>query len=481
VITPAESTVVALPEPVIERSTTYSVRSNSDATLRRMLVAADTAALALALICTAATVPSVGAHPLWAALTLPAWILIFRAYGLYGRDLRRIGHTTAAELPQMFHAMLLGCVLFAAYMRLVGLDGIAFSNLVVFAFVGGGAALSLRSMVRRAARPLLGPDRVLVVGDRGPMALLIRKLRAHPEYRAEPVAVVCGDWAGELGLLDVAADDLIDLPGVVERHRIDRLIISSEGIDGEALVRLLRDADRMSLKVSVLPQSYEAIGAAAEIDDVEGMTLLGVSPPRLSRSARITKRALDLVCSVTLLVVLAPLLAAIALAVKLESGGRVLFRQERIGRGGRRFAVLKFRTMVDGADGLIETLAHASRDTHWLLLDHDPRITPLGGLLRRTSLDELPQLWNVARGQMSLVGPRPLVPVEHAQVTDWGRRRLDVTPGLTGLWQVLGRSAIPFEEMVKLDYLYVANWSLWRDVELMLRTVPVLLTRRGAN
>jgi lipopolysaccharide/colanic/teichoic acid biosynthesis glycosyltransferase len=237
----------------------------------------------------------------------------------------------------------------------------------------------------------------------------------------------------------------------------------------------------MSLKVSVLPQSYEAIGAAAEIDDLEGMTLLGLYPPGLSCSARITKRALDLFCSVALLLVLAPLLAAIALAIKLGSRGPVLFRQERIGRGGRRFAVLKFRTMVEGADAMIGALAEASLDPHWLLLDHDPRITRVGGFLRRTSLDELPQLWNVARAQMSLVGPRPLIPADHANVTDWGRRRLDMTPGLTGLWQVLGRAAIPFEEMVKLDYLYVANWSLWRDVEILLRTVPALLTGRGAN
>jgi lipopolysaccharide/colanic/teichoic acid biosynthesis glycosyltransferase len=159
----------------------------------------------------------------------------------------------------------------------------------------------------------------------------------------------------------------------------------------------------------------------------------------------------------------------------------VLFRQRRVGRGGRTFLMLKFRTMVEGAEGMrIDLLPH-SRDPHWLLLENDPRVTRLGRLLRLSSLDELPQLWNVLKGQMSLVGPRPLVEIEDREVTGWARRRLDVTPGITGLWQVLGRTSIPFEEMVKLDCLYVTNWSLYEDVRILLRTVPVLFAHKGAN
>jgi lipopolysaccharide/colanic/teichoic acid biosynthesis glycosyltransferase len=190
---------------------------------------------------------------------------------------------------------------------------------------------------------------------------------------------------------------------------------------------------------------------------------------------------MDIVGSLVLLAVLAPVAALIAIAIKLDSPGPVLFRQQRIGRGGRPFSLLKFRTMVTGADRMVEGLLADSGDPDWLLLERDPRVTRVGAILRRSSLDELPQAWNVLKGQMSLVGPRPLVEAEDCRIRGWGRVRIDLTPGLTGLWQVLGRTSIPFRDMVTLDYLYVTNWSLWGDVKLLLSTVPVLLTRRGAN
>jgi lipopolysaccharide/colanic/teichoic acid biosynthesis glycosyltransferase len=223
------------------------------------------------------------------------------------------------------------------------------------------------------------------------------------------------------------------------------------------------------------------IGATVELDDIEGVTVFGLYPPVLCRSSRAVKRGMDLVGGFALLVVTAPLMLVIALAVKLDSPGPAIFRQDRVGRGGRHFEMAKFRTMVVGAAELAEDLRVDSNDPHWLLLDRDPRITRVGRLLRRASLDELPQLWSVLRGDMSLVGPRPLIEAEDRQITGWDRGRLDLTPGLTGLWQVLGRTSIPFEEMVRLDHVYVTSWSVWGDVQLLLRTVPVLWTRRGAN
>jgi lipopolysaccharide/colanic/teichoic acid biosynthesis glycosyltransferase len=159
----------------------------------------------------------------------------------------------------------------------------------------------------------------------------------------------------------------------------------------------------------------------------------------------------------------------------------LLYRQERIGKGGRRFRMLKLRTMVVDAEARRAELLSQSKDPGWLHLEHDPRITRVGRVLRLASLDELPQLWNVLTGEMSLVGPRPLIASEDRMVDGWARGRVDLTPGLTGLWQVLGRTSIPFDEMIKLDYLYVTNWSLWGDIRLILRTLPVVLKRSGAN
>jgi exopolysaccharide biosynthesis polyprenyl glycosylphosphotransferase len=232
----------------------------------------------------------------------------------------------------------------------------------------------------------------------------------------------------------------------------------------------------------VVPRLFEVIGAGVEIDQVEGMTLLGIRGLTRTTSTLAMKRATDIVGASLGLLLLAPLFAVIAVAIKLTSQGSVFFLQERVGRGNRVFHMWKFRTMVRGARHQQADLAHLNEMEGGAMfkIADDPRITPVGRILRRASLDELPQLWNVLRGEMSLVGPRPLVPAENDQVMGWHRTRLDLTPGLTGPWQVMGRNAIPFQEMVKLDYLYVTDWSLWSDIKLLLRTLPVVVGRRGA-
>jgi lipopolysaccharide/colanic/teichoic acid biosynthesis glycosyltransferase len=193
------------------------------------------------------------------------------------------------------------------------------------------------------------------------------------------------------------------------------------------------------------------------------------------------KRLLDVVLAAVATLVLLPLALLIAAAIRLDSPGRTLFRQTRVGRGGRIFGMWKFRTMVADAEQRRAGLWALSRDPSWLALEHDPRITRVGRVLRHTSLDELPQLLNVLRGDMSLVGPRPLIPVEHDRMPEWARPRDDVAPGMTGLWQVSGRDALGFEEMLRLDCEYVAGWSLSRDLVALARTVPAVLTGRGAN
>jgi lipopolysaccharide/colanic/teichoic acid biosynthesis glycosyltransferase len=198
------------------------------------------------------------------------------------------------------------------------------------------------------------------------------------------------------------------------------------------------------------------------------------------RSSMIVKRALDLAAASVGLLAVLPLMIAIAVAIKLDGHGPVLFRQVRVGRHGRRFQMLKFRTMIPEADALKESLRHRNEVRGGLFkIARDPRVTRVGGFLRRSALDELPQLLNVLRGEMSLVGPRPLVVEEDERIEGWHRRRLELTPGMTGPWQILGPARASLGEMVAIDYRYVADWSLWKDVKILLRTVPHVFGRRG--
>jgi lipopolysaccharide/colanic/teichoic acid biosynthesis glycosyltransferase len=235
----------------------------------------------------------------------------------------------------------------------------------------------------------------------------------------------------------------------------------------------------LGVRVSVLPRMFEVVGSSAAFDYLDGITVLGVPRFGLSTASRRVKRAFDVAGSALCLVFLAPLLLSIAAAIKLTSPGPMLFRQTRVGRDGQPFEMLKFRTMYDGADAQKRELWSLNEADGLFKIADDPRITRVGRLLRRTALDELPQLYNVLRGQMSLVGPRPLVLDEDRRIHGWYRRRLSLTPGMTGDWQVFGAARIPLREMATIDYLYVSNWSLWADIKILLRTIPFVVGRRG--
>ncbi|MBA3364665.1 MAG: sugar transferase [Actinobacteria bacterium] len=249
----------------------------------------------------------------------------------------------------------------------------------------------------------------------------------------------------------------------------------------------VRDLPGVGAAIGIAPGSLGAMGRDGGTDNLAGSPLPGPPSLRFSRSARVTKRAMDLVVSAVALVVFAPLFALIAILIRLESPGHVFFRQIRMGAGDKVFSVYKFRTMVVDAEARKAGLAHlnehvrSSGDARLFKVADDPRVTRVGRVLRRYFLDELPQLLNVLRGEMSLVGPRPLVLDEDRHVDGWARRRLDLRPGMTGLWQVLGHRAIPFGEMIKLDYLYVTTWSLRNDLRLIGRTIPVVLRGGGGS
>jgi exopolysaccharide biosynthesis polyprenyl glycosylphosphotransferase len=471
----------ALPQPFV-----LAARHRPrDCAVRRLLAATDLVALGGAQLVVLAVV---GRQPdveqlLCALVALPLWVVLFKAYGLYDRDIKRISHTAVDDVPWVFHAMLVGSLLFWLYFRALPARDVNARELLAIAALSIVAVLILRAFTRRATNRLLGAKRVLLVGGGPQLDLIARKMRAHPEYGLEAVGVLptsrTAVGAGGLPVLGRLRSE--DLSSVAVAHRIDQVVISHTDVREPELLELVRSCRERSIRVSLLPQLFDALGPSVEVDDVEGVTVLGISPPVLPWSSRMLKRAMDLAGAAVLLVLTAPVLGLVALAVKLDSTGPVLFWQERVGCRGRRFKLVKFRTMVVGAEARQQELAAQSRDSHWLLLDHDPRVTRAGRLLRRASLDELPELWNVLKGEMSLVGPRPLIESEHRQLAGWSRTRVDLTPGLTGLWQVLGRTNIPFEEMIKLDYLYVTNWTLWTDVRLILRTLPVVVARRGAN
>jgi exopolysaccharide biosynthesis polyprenyl glycosylphosphotransferase len=276
------------------------------------------------------------------------------------------------------------------------------------------------------------------------------------------------------------------LPSIVQMFDVERVVVAFSSDSHEETIELIRELKDLDVQIDIVPRFFDVFGSGIAVHSVEGVPLIGLPPLRLARSSRLVKRALDVIGSAAALVLLGPVFLVAALAIKLDSRGPVFFRQVRMGSGDRTFRIWKFRTMSVDADARKHEVAHLNAharngDARMFKIPDDPRVTRVGRVLRCTSIDELPQLFNVLAGQMSLVGPRPLILDEDQHVHDWGRRRLDLKPGMTGLWQVLGRSDIPFEEMLKLDYLYVTAWSLRNDLQLIGRTIPAVLGRRKGS
>jgi exopolysaccharide biosynthesis polyprenyl glycosylphosphotransferase len=285
---------------------------------------------------------------------------------------------------------------------------------------------------------------------------------------------------GEVELLGTTSD----LPELVRIHSVHRVAIAFSTDSHEQTLEVIRSMQDSEVQIDIVPRMFEVLGTNAQLHTVEGLPLVGLPIPRLSTSERFLKRSLDLLGATAGLILLSPLFALTALAIRLNSRGPVYFRQIRMGSGGRTFSVLKFRTMTEDAEvqktALMHLNMHNGDDPRMFKVPNDPRVTRVGGFLRRWRIDELPQLFNVLRGEMSLVGPRPLILDEDQHVERWARRRLNLKPGMTGLWQVLGASDIPFDEMTKLDYLYVTNWSLREDLRLIMLTLPALVRVRAA-
>jgi exopolysaccharide biosynthesis polyprenyl glycosylphosphotransferase len=456
----------------------------------RSLVTADVIAVIVAALVTyvvaqAAAPPAIVAPDNFSFVLLPAfvaiWIAVFATYRLYESQTHAIAPSSIDEVGRLFNALLAGSLLLLVAGQVLKriTDWAVYSPAEALFFLCAAIVLvpSLRGVVRTWILPaMIRPRRALIVGS-GPVGRLVgRKIEAHPEYGLDLVGFVDDADRTALGRTE-------DLTGIVDELDIDWVLLASEGGSYETTLDRVRAVRRPDVHLSIVPNYFELFASNAAIEDLEGMPIVSLPPMSLSRSARALKRSFDVVASAAGLLVLAPVLAMIAIAIKLDSRGPVFFRQPRHGRGGGTFQIVKFRTMVADAEQQRFDLADRNEmegGGPLFKIREDPRVTRVGRVLRSWSLDELPQLWNVLRGDMSLVGPRPFVVHESEQITGWAGRRLETTPGITGLWQVLGRNDIPFDEMVKLDYVYVTSWSLWWDIKILCQTIPVVLARRGA-
>jgi exopolysaccharide biosynthesis polyprenyl glycosylphosphotransferase len=424
---------------------------------------------------------------LWAFATVALLMLSFSFYRLYERDRQQIAVSSLDEVRDFLHALTLVSFLELSIGQALELGGVDNTGPVSVLLLFWAFALGLlplcRGFLRHYLVPRLNtPQNTVIVGAGYVGQTIAQKIRKHTEYNLR----IVGFLDDEPHVLERELDDLPVLGGedelveMIRRYRVSRVILAFSKRSHDRVLELLRDAGLRDVHISIVPRYFEIMAANVGVADVEGIPVLDLPAARLSRLARFTKRSFDLAVTIPGAVILLPFVLLISLSIRLDSPGPVLFRQPRMGRDQKVFHIFKFRTMVHGAEGMREDLLPANESSGPLFkIRDDPRVTRMGAWLRKLSLDELPQLLNVLRGEMSLVGPRPFVVYEDEKINGWARRRLDLTPGITGVWQVLGRNEIEFDEMVKLDYLYVNNWSLWWDIKLLLRTIPVVFSRRG--
>ena len=416
-------------------------------------------------------------------LYVPLYVLALAAYGLYQRNSRRLRSTSFLDIGPLMHALAAGALatllLSAPASHWFGthaLGGLQVTLMTLPAVVLaplGRAGLSI--VARRLGS---SESRVVIVGSGLVAESLARRLQRSPG--TELLGFVDDEPFAPDRLPCRRLGNIADLPRVCAEVGADRVVIAFSKSSPPAVAETLRKLGP-AIRISVVPRMFELLTWQSQVEEVAGLTLMDVAPPQLSVVSHALKRGLDILVSITLLLFLLPAVIVIAIAIKTTSKGPVLFRQDRTGRGGKVFQIFKFRTMENGADKIKGDLRRLNEvDGPLFKLREDPRVTRVGAFLRKTSLDEVPQLVNVLIGHMSLVGPRPFVPDESARIDGWAARRFDVRPGMTGLWQISGRNDLPFQELRQLDYAYVASWSLWWDLKILWSTPGSVLRRHGA-
>lgn len=419
--------------------------------------------------------------PIQAAMT----IIFFVTYVLKGMYRMPRGISWLGEISSTLSATSVGVMVLFATVSMARYPASSRALFIYFwllSIVAIGLARLLHRLLTTALRRRgVGIQRVLVVG--GQNALGRRIMHSIATERSQAVHVVgfvdlepCSDF-GRFRCLG----SVNEIARLVHQEKVNEIVIALPAASHEQMLKIIDHCQRGGVSFRVVPDLYQMRLNRADVDTINGIPLITLSQTQIRGGNLLMKRVLDVVASLALLALLAPPMALTALAIKLDSRGPVLFRQTRIGKEGRPFTVLKFRSMKEDAEKALAQLLHLNEASGPIFkIKDDPRMTRVGRILRQTSIDELPQLINVLRGEMSLVGPRPPLPHEVDRYEDWHRRRLEVSPGMTGLWQVSGRSEVPFDEMVMLDIYYIENWSLGMDLNILLRTFPAVLRGGGA-
>jgi exopolysaccharide biosynthesis polyprenyl glycosylphosphotransferase len=451
------------------------------ALLRRLLALGDWGALLVSLcVVTAATSSTDVGTLFWAVLFSPAWVIVAKLQGLYDNDHRRIRHSTLDELPALISASVLGTLVLDGLLALSPAGTLAPASAI-----GVGLGAFLASFVARGAirflwHRLTAQAMGVVVGPAKAVDMVARRVSTHPETRLALVGYLAP--AGEQEASELPRLGAIeDISRVAEEHAIERVVVTEHEMSEVAAERLIEECKVEGLALTFLPQHYGLLGPGIELNRLAELPVLDFRFSDPPRSTLAMKRAMDITISALLLTLLSPLLVVLAVWILLDDGRPVVFRQRRAGRDGDPFTMVKFRTMVaDAEQRLPELVDLQSLDEPAFKIPDDPRVTRSGRWLRRTSVDELPQLWNVLRGDMSLVGPRPEEESVVALYDERQRGRLAVKPGLTGPMQVYGRSDLTFEERLAMERDYLDNLSLLTDLEILLRTPRAMVRGEGA-
>ncbi len=441
---------------------------NRDSYRRRMLVAAD--AVAALLVCgTVAELSGDPAATLVALAYVPVWVLLSKLQGLYDRDHRTLRHLTVDEFPQLLTWALTGTLALGFLMVATATD--TFDRVFVGVFVVAlVSALFLRALARLLWRRLTSPERAIIVGDGALAQAARRKLELFPDTHVHVVNTAPTNGARESGT--ILSERLVG---------VERVILACQALNEEVLAQYVRVCRMLEIKLSVVPPVRGMFGTAVELRHIADLPVVEYNTWNVSRSTLFLKRALDVSIALGVGILLLPVAALVGLAVRLDSKGPIIFSQRRAGRYGRPFTLYKFRTMVCDAEARLSEVVCLDRLPEPVFkLEWDPRVTRVGRFLRRSSLDELPQILNVLKGDMSLVGPRPeqVELVERYSAEE--RFRLDVKPGITGPMQVFGRGQLTFEERLAVEREYIENHSIARDGLLLALTVGVVVGRRGA-